>query len=214
MKPLLTKEDVAQAIKDLEAEGKKVTCTSLHAAVGNRGSMSTLLKLKAEVQGSPEPVADSPAGLKKFREVWASALSEGQQLQEAIIVQLREELKALAIENERLDGLAISAESERERTSVELKASQIGIVRAVEENNRSLSMLADERAAHAKELSAIRHELAAEVRKVHELERELMRLQVGRDPGRHINGELRQKAIGSEADSHGTDTLKRGKGEK
>ena len=42
MKQLLTKEEVAKAIKDLEAQGKKVTCTSLHAALGNRGSMSTL----------------------------------------------------------------------------------------------------------------------------------------------------------------------------
>ena len=31
MKQLLTKEEVAKAIKDLEAQGKKVTCTSLHA---------------------------------------------------------------------------------------------------------------------------------------------------------------------------------------
>ena len=81
MKQLLTKEEVAKAIKDLEAQGKKVTCTSLHAALGNRGSMSTLLRLKAEIEGSPAPIADSPTGLKTFREVWTLAVTEGRQQQ-------------------------------------------------------------------------------------------------------------------------------------
>ena len=211
MKQLLTKGDVAQAIKDLEAQGKKVTCTALHAAVGNRGSMSTLLKLKAEIQGAPEPVADSPAGLKAFREVWLLAVSHGQQLQQSVIVQLREELKALAIENERLEGKAISAESEREHTLAELKGLQIGTVKAIEETNRSLSLLADERAAHGKEMDNIRQELVAEVRKVHELQMEL----VGRDPGvRGVIGERSQKTIGFEAHSNGTASAKRAKGGK
>jgi hypothetical protein len=77
MKQVLTRDEVARAIKDLESHGKKVTCTSLHAALGNRGSMSTLLRLKAEIEGTPAPIADSPAALKLFREVWVSAVAEG-----------------------------------------------------------------------------------------------------------------------------------------
>lgn len=212
MKQLLTKEDVAQAMKDLNVQGKKVTCTALHAALGNRGSMSTLLRLKAEVQGS-EPVADSPAGLKTFREVWALAVTEGQQLQQIAIAQLREEVTALATENERLDGQALAADFERERALAELKSLQSGIVKAADETNRALRTLADERAAHAKELANIRQELASKVRKLHELELELTRLQVGRDPEmRGTTRERSRKALGFEAHSNGTGSAKRGKG--
>lgn len=183
MKQLLTKDEVAKAMKDLEGQGKKVTCTSLHAALGNRGSMSTLLKLKAEIQGTPAPVTDSPEALKLFRDIWTMAVAEGRQQQEGLAIQLREELTALAVENERLEGLALeyvrakeAAEGERDRVAEDHKLLQADLVKGASQTKEVLEKLADERAAHATELAAACQQLAEEVGKVHELELELVQL--------------------------------------
>ena len=145
--------------------------------------MSTLLRLKAEIEGSPAPIADSPTGLKTFREVWTLAVTEGRQQQEGVIAQLREELKAVATENERLDGLAVeyahakeTAEAERDRLVVEQSTLQAGLVKEAEQTNQVLGELAEERAARAKELATMRQELAHEVQKVHQMELELVRI--------------------------------------
>jgi len=183
MKQLLTKDDVAKALKDLEAQGKKVTLTSIHASLGNRGSMSTLVRLKAEIEGASPTVADSPVALKNFHDVWAQAVAEGRQQQEALVAQLREEMTALATENERLDGLAVEfdhtrekAEAERDHVLGEQKTLQTELVKATEQTKQVLERLADERAAHAKELAASRQELADEVLKLHALQLEMARL--------------------------------------
>ena len=72
--------------------------------------MSTLVRLKSEIEAT-QTMADSPEGLKAFREVWASAVNEGRERQDAVIVELRESIKALATENERLEGTAMSAQN-------------------------------------------------------------------------------------------------------
>jgi len=174
---------MAKAMKDLEAQGKKVTCTSLHAALGNRGSMSTLLKLKAEIDGASAPVADSPEALKLFRDVWMMAVTEGRNQQEGLVKQLKEELTALAVENERLEGLTLeyarakeAAEAERDRVVEDHNVLQADLVKGALQAKQVLEKLADERAAHATELAAVRQQLVEEVRKLHELELELVRL--------------------------------------
>lgn len=181
MKQLLTKEEVAKAMQDLGAQGKKVTCTSLHAALGNRGSMSTLLKLKAEIEGTSGPISDCPEALKLFRDVWTMAVSKGLQQQEGLVHQLREELTAVAIENERLEGLALeygrakeAAQGERDRSLEDQKLLQADLVKGATQTKDALQKLADERAAHASEMSVIRQQLADEVRKVHEIELQLV----------------------------------------
>jgi hypothetical protein len=110
MKQIITKEEVSKAIADLVGQGKKPTLAALHAALNNRGSMSTLVRLKAEIDAAAQPVADSADGLRAFREVWALAVDEGRQQQEAILLEVRESVKALAAENERFEGVAIAAQ--------------------------------------------------------------------------------------------------------
>ena len=51
MKQILTKEMVKQAFDDLKANGKKTTNAMLYAALGNRGSMSTLNPPQSPVGG-------------------------------------------------------------------------------------------------------------------------------------------------------------------
>jgi hypothetical protein len=59
----LTKIDVRQAMDSLRTTGKIATLVAIRAALGNRGSMSTLLKLKAQID--PEaPQNDPEKGLK------------------------------------------------------------------------------------------------------------------------------------------------------
>jgi len=92
MKQILIKEDVVKVIGDLVGQGKKPTLAALHAALNNRGSMSTLVRLKAEIEAAAQPVTDSPDALKTFRDVWALAVEEGRQQQSAVLAELRESI--------------------------------------------------------------------------------------------------------------------------
>ena len=190
----MDKETVAKALEALKAQGKKSTLSSLHAALGNRGSLSTLIKLKAEVEGVAASPANSPTGLKVLEQLWTLATTEGRQQAEQSLAQAREELAALVNENERLDGLALAAEErakELERTKVNLETElhelkhalakeqqvlQADLLKATEQANQTIHKLAEERTAHAAELRTLRDELARQVRKAHEMELELVRI--------------------------------------
>jgi hypothetical protein len=110
MKQILAKEDVAKAIDAIVAQGKKPTLALVHAALGHRGSMSTLVRLRAELDGESQTERDFQEGLKPFRELWALAVNEGSKHQAAIVADLQDTVKALAAENERLDGVVIAAQ--------------------------------------------------------------------------------------------------------
>jgi hypothetical protein len=195
MKQIISKEDVAKAMHDLAAQGKKATLATLHAALNNRGSMSTLVRLKSEIEAATQPVSDSPDALKAFREIWVLAVKEGRAQQEAINVELRENLNALAAENERLEGVTVAAhnrateleqaasraEAELNRVRAEqgraLDQSQAALVAAGTQAADALQKLAGVQAAHAAEVATIQKDLAAAVAKSHELELKLVRTQ-------------------------------------
>ena len=71
MKQIITKDDVAKAIQDLVEKGKKPSLAAIHASLNGRGSMSTLVRLKAEIDATAKSDADSPEELKAFREIWS-----------------------------------------------------------------------------------------------------------------------------------------------
>jgi hypothetical protein len=193
MKQIITKEEVGKAIFDLASQSKKPTLAAVHAALNNRGSMSTLVRLKAEIEAAAQPVTDSPEGLKAFREVWALAVDEGRKQQEAVLVELRESVKALATENERLEGTALAAQNHaaeieqaklraetelsRVKTHVEgdLKQAKTALSEATTQAAGALQKLAETQAAHATQVAALQADLTAAVRKAHELELQLVR---------------------------------------
>ena len=195
MKQILSKEEVAKAMRDLGDQGKKPTLALLHAALDHRGSMSTLVRLKAEIEAPAQPVSDSPEALKAFREIWALAVEEGRTQQEAMAAQLRENLKTLAAENERLDGTAIAAQNRatefeqavsradgelnRVRTEQEqaLSKSQAALVQAGAQAAEALQKLAKVQAARSAETAALQSDLASAVNKAHGLELKLVRAQ-------------------------------------
>jgi hypothetical protein len=193
MKQIITKEEVGKAMADLATQGKKPTLSALHAVLNNRGSMSTLVRLKAEIEAAAQPMIDSPEGLKAFRDVWALAVEEGRQQQEAVLLELRESIKSLAAENERLEGTALAAQNRageleqaksRAETELaqfkihvegELKHARTGQAEATTQAAGALQNLAESRAAHAAQVAALQGDLTAAVRKAHELELNLVR---------------------------------------
>jgi hypothetical protein len=193
MKQIITKEEVSQAVADLVRQGKKPTLVALHAALNHRGSMSTLVRLRGEIEAAAQPVTDSPDGLKAFREVWALAVDEGRRQQEAVLAEVRESVTALAAENERLEGAAVAAqnlaseldhaksraEAElsqfKSQVEAELKQARTAQAEATTQAAGALQSLAEARAVHAAQLGAVQDDLAAAVRKAHEHELNLVR---------------------------------------
>ena len=188
MKQVLSKEEVAQAIAELSAKGRKPTLTMLHAAVGNRGSLTTLVKLKAEIEAESRQVADPPAALDAFRKLWRSAVEEGQAQQEAVVAEARETIRVICAENERLDARGAAAEtSVAQLKDAKLHAeSELGRVRAeaAGELSRTQTSLAEAlqrlttaQTSHAAEVSRLRADLDAALLKAHNAELELARVQ-------------------------------------
>jgi chromosome segregation ATPase len=193
MKQLITKEEVGNAIAQLVGQGKKSTLVALHAALDNRGSMSTLVRLKGEFEAETQRLADSPEALEAFRKVWDLARAEGRKEQEQALAELRDNLQSLAAENERLEGTAAACQ----KRAVDLDAAkskaesemQLARVNAERELNRATSTmrdagiqaakalqdLADARAAHATQVAALQADLTEAQHNAHEFELQLVR---------------------------------------
>jgi chromosome segregation ATPase len=185
MKQVLNKELVKKAMEDLKASGKKVTLVALHAALGNRGSMTTLVQLKAELESANQPANDSEEGLKTFRDVWALAREEGRKHQEAVITDLQSDLKTLVLENERLEGSATAAANQVEEfkhvildseaaladAKSLLAKNQEALIQAGKETKTAMEKVAAEQTAH----HSTQQELAKAVQKAHALELEVVR---------------------------------------
>jgi chromosome segregation ATPase len=155
--------------------------------------MSTLVRLKGEIEAAAQPVTDSSDGLRAFREVWALAVDEGRQQQEGVLAECRESVQALTVENERLEGAAVAAqdrvaELEHAKSRAEAELSQVRIqvdgelkqartaqAEATAQIAGAMRELAQDRASHAAQVGALQDDLTAAVRKAHEVELNLVR---------------------------------------
>lgn len=217
MKQIITKGDVSKAIVDLAGQGKKPTLAAIHAALNNRGSMSTLVRLKAEIDAEAQPVTDSLEGLKAFREVWALAVEEGRQQQEPALVEVRESVKALAAENDRLEGVAVAAQNRaaeldnararaetdlmqfRSQVETELKQARTSQAEAAAQAADALQKLAADRAAHANQIASLQDSLAAATRKAHDLELNLVRAEtLAVNEERRVKTRMSARAVAKE----------------
>ena len=191
MKAILTREDVSQAIDKLKAAGKKSTLQAIHAALGNRGSISTLVRLKGEIEAGAVAVRDDETGLQAFRDLWALAVDEGRKIKEAEVAELREALDATADEAEKAEGETLAAreklaavEAQRDGLISDLAAANAALTSARAEGAGHSEKIAQvlERVAklqedHATATAAAGAELAAERNRAHKLEIELAKLQ-------------------------------------
>jgi chromosome segregation ATPase len=178
---------------DLSAKGRKTTLAALHAALDHRGSMSTLIRLKAEIEAPPSAPHDSEEALNAFRQLWNTAQEDARKQQGATIADLQETLKMLATENERLDGVAAAAERrcaelEQAKSAAETEALQIRaklegeISRAQGASSdanaqaaRALEKLAKAQSDHAIELADLQRKLSDALAKAHDQEIQLVR---------------------------------------
>jgi hypothetical protein len=186
MKQVLTQSDVAKAISELVTQGKKPTMAAIHAAVGRKGSLSTLHRIKAELDAmaQTQPATDSPEAQQAFRTVWNLAVDQGRKQNEAIIAELRDNIRAFAVENERQEGDATlwqnrSAELEKSqaRAEADRQAAQSALSEVTGQAARALHQLAESQAAHASDIATLQAKLDAAVQKAHSLEIELVRSQ-------------------------------------
>lgn len=195
MKQVITQQDVAKAIKDLGGQGKKPTLAAIHAALNHRGSMSTLCRLKTEIEAAAQPVTDSPEAGKLFKDLWALAVDEGRKQQEAVIAELRDNLHSLATENERLDGTFAAVQNragelEQAKCRAEADLSQIqswlegqlnqaqtALVEAGAQTTTALKKLAEVQAATASQIAVLHSDLGSAVSHAHRLELELAHAQ-------------------------------------
>ena len=195
MKTILTRDDVAAAITKLKAAGKKATLKTIHAALDNRGSISTLVRLKAEVEAGAVAERDSEEGLRAFRDLWALAISEGKKVKEAEIAELREALDATADEAEKAQGetLAVrerlvAVEAQRDSLISDLAAANAALTASRVDGSEHSTKIADvlERLAklqetHAADRQRLEQEIRAEHDRAHKLEIELAKLQAVSD---------------------------------
>ena len=193
MKQILVKEDVERAMADLSAKGRKTTLAALHAALDHRGSMSTLIRLKAEIEAPPSGTRDSEEALNAFRQLWNTAQEDGRKQQGATIADLQETLKMLATENERLDGVAAAAERRcaeleqansaaetealqtRAKLEGEISRAQGALSDANAQAARALEKLAKAQSDHAAELADLQRKLSDALAKAHDQEIRLVR---------------------------------------
>ena len=191
MKAILTKDDVAGAIEKLKAAGKKPTLQAIHAALGNRGSISTLVRLKGEIEAGAVAVKDDETGLQAFRELWAQAVEEGRKAKEAEVAELQEALDATADEAEKAEGETLAA---REKLAA-VEAQRDALISDLAASNAALTASRAEGAGHAEKIAAVLErvaklqedhaaalakagaELATEHDRAHKLEIELAKLQ-------------------------------------
>lgn len=111
-------------------------------------------------------------------------MNEGRKEQEAKLLELRDDLKAVATENERLDGIAASARDrvadlERllARAEADRQAAQLASSEAGAQTARALQRLADAQSAHASQVATLQAKLDEAVARAHHLELELVRAQ-------------------------------------
>ena len=191
MKAILTRDDVSQAIDKLKAAGKKTTLAAIHAALENRGSISTLVRLKGEIEAGAVQVKDDESGLQAFREIWAQAAEVGRKAKEAEVAELQEALEATAEEAEKAAGETLAAkerlaavEAQRDALISDLAAAQSALTHAraegaghAEKIAEKMERIASLQEAHAAALAQAGAELRAEHDRAHKLEIELAKLQ-------------------------------------
>ena len=195
MKTILLKDDVAKAINALTATNTKPTLKALHAALGHRGSMSTLVKLKAEIEAEAAGPLFSEDAMQSFRNVWSAAVAEGRQQKETEIAALKEAQEALMSELQTMEGQAVASNArvaELEKLQSELTgevtkaAEEVTRARATGETHalklaEALERIEKLQTSHATEITRLREQLDKANAIAHELELKLARAEAKLD---------------------------------
>jgi len=188
MQAVITKEDVAKALVELTEQGKRPSATAIRALLG-RGSLSTVIKLKSELEAGAIAAKESEEALRMFRSVWDMAFQEGRKHSHEELQTVRDDLLSSAAELGRLEGenalavqQATDAKQQRESTLAELAHANEQVIAARAANETS----ANERAAlserisslhetHGRVVTELQLKIEAANERAHQLELELAR---------------------------------------
>jgi predicted nuclease with TOPRIM domain len=182
MKKKITKQDVAQAIKDLEAKNKKPTLQALYIQLGQQGSMSTLHQLKTELDVESKGKFDSEELMTATRNVMALALDSARKMTQQELAECRDDMAAISSENERIEGtielqqdkLAL-LQTEKDKLASELVQVQTKLTDALQKLN-------DAQAAHSADTAAL-------VKSAHEKDIEITKLRTALEAQRSERSE-------------------------
>lgn len=182
MKQVITKADVEKAINDLKAQGKKTTLGTIHAALDHRGSITTVMNLRNEIEAASLKQTHCPEAIKAFQEVWALAVEEGRKQQQGIIAGLQEDLKTLGATNDTLSGEASAANARANefgqiKASLEerLASSQAALAEAGTQAADALKKLVETQEVSSSQVATLQAELKAAVQMAHDFELQLAR---------------------------------------
>jgi chromosome segregation ATPase len=149
MKQLVTKEEVASAIERLTTSGQKPTLAAIHATLG-RGSMTTLVRLKAELEQSPVEQPEAPEVLDHFRSIWTTAKSAGRSERDEELNRSAENLAAVLTDNDKLE----SAHAGITARLAEVEAQRDSLVAQLAESNHAATAARAAGETHASALAA------------------------------------------------------------
>lgn len=140
MKTIITEAEVKTAMQNLANAGRKVTLAALHAALGNRGSMTTLVKIKAAIEKAEDTPEVSEEAQEAFRVLWAAGLEAGQKINDEELQDLKATVASISNENEALDAQCLAAQAKL----AEMQEQVSSLVRQLEASNQERLALKSE----------------------------------------------------------------------
>jgi chromosome segregation ATPase len=170
----ITPEDVAAATERIRIRKESPTVERIRAELGNRGSSSTILKYRQQLEKEEvaEPSTTNGEALKAFTVIWKEAFDLGEASRNVDLENLRDDLESVKKEAEKEISL-------REKAEENLELSEVKIEKLVDDLSSAQKEASEARALEAKireKLSILVEELRtterANAQKIEELLRE------------------------------------------
>lgn len=163
---LLTKEMVLEKQRLLTKNGTAPGIRPLHAALGC-GSMTTLVKILAEIKADQAPSATQrPEALARFQSIWAEAEEVGRNSCAEEVKSLQDIIEVLSSEVERTEG-ELHATNARETHLIASKEELYNEVTAVQQRLTATRAAAEEYSSKAvlmlEQISTLREQHALEI---------------------------------------------------
>lgn len=172
---------MAKAMAILKQDGNQnPSLPAIRAAVGNKGSMSTIAGFKKELDDEALAAQDPPDALQAFRAIWAQAVQVGRAQRDSEVADLQELARELSSESKEFEGEATASRSaatavtqKYEVSLVQLNRANEALIAARADAERNATKLVEVMEESRREADHLRNQLTAEKNRAHELELKL-----------------------------------------
>ena len=178
----IQKEDVANAIDALKRGGRQVSLPAIRAALGNKGSMTTIQELKKQLDDAEAANQDPPHALIAFRQIWVEAVNLGRAQRDSEIADLQEVNRTISSELRILEGeviaartLAVEAMDKYEVALKKLSEANDALIKARQESDHHSSRFMNAVEQHQEAMRKEKELFNAEQARAHDLELHLAR---------------------------------------